>query len=179
MIIYLATESVIKQQAVRSILQQFTKNKLLKEQVELIGKDIDSNMPLTPYNKETFLGAKNRATKLRYQFKNCGQIYVGLESGLVKRYNHLYEECWCFITDDKKNEYFGYSSGYLLPGVVSNYLKNGGEHIDIMKKLENKYNISGKDTWAIYTKNIISRNVSIEEAFRNTFAAYLIKHKQR
>jgi len=46
-----------------------------------------------------------------------------------------------------------------------------------MSQLESKYQISVKDTWGIYTKNVISRNVSIEEAFRNALLAYLIKHE--
>jgi non-canonical (house-cleaning) NTP pyrophosphatase len=174
--IYLGTESKLKIQAVQSIIDQFIDKKLITSQIELIGKETESKVPLTPFNEQALHGAQNRAISLFEEFKEKGEIFVGLESALVERYTYLFEECWCYILDKNKKEYIGYSSGYYLPEIVSQHVKKGGKHIDIMKELEQKYKISGKDTWGIYTKNIISRNVSIEEAFRNAFSSLLIKH---
>lgn len=179
MIIYLGTESKLKIQAVKNVIDQFKNKNLISSNIDIIGKDTKSCVPLTPFNKEGLVGAKNRTLSLYHQFKNKGDIFVGIESALVERYSHLFEECWCYIIDKENKEFIGYSSGFYLPEIISKYIKRGGKHIDIMKQLEKKYRISGKDTWGIYTKNIINRTISLEEAFRNAFASYLIRHKNQ
>ena len=175
--IYIGTESSLKKQAVQKIVNEFVEKRLISSEVQLIGKRTESRVPLTPFNEEALQGAQNRAENLYHDFKEKGEIFVGLESALVERYSHLFEECWCCILDKNKKHYLGYSSGYYLPKIVSEHVKKGGKHIEIMRELETKYKVSGNDTWGAYTKNVISRNVSIEEAFRNAFASYLIKHQ--
>ena len=53
--------------------------------------------------------------------KNNGVVadfYVGLESGLVERYGHIYEEAWSCAITNKGKEYFGYSSGLKVPDYI-------------------------------------------------------------
>jgi non-canonical (house-cleaning) NTP pyrophosphatase len=176
MIIYLGTKSPLKTQSVHKILEQFAEKKLVSKDLTLLNEETDSQVPVTPFNEQALEGARTRSESLYQKYKEKGDIFVGLESALVERYSNLFEECWCVIVDKNGKEYLGYSSGYFLPEVVSEHIKKGGSHLDIMKELQVKYNILDRDTWGIYTKNIISRNVSVEEAFRNAFASFLIKH---
>lgn len=174
--IYLGTKSSIKIEAVREILRLFINKKLIGKDFKLITHNVTPIVPATPNNSDTLKGAKNRALYLYKKYKNLGDCFIGLESGLVKRYKYPFEECWCFVIDNKGRKFVGYSSGYYLPKKVTDGLKNGEKHIDIMRALERETKIPQKDTWAIYTHNLISRHESIKEATRNAFSSFLIHH---
>ncbi len=167
----LNSKSNLKKQALIEELNIYFKNKYLVKE-----KYIKIKIPETPINKLTFLGAKNRA-KIIKNFLNNNKnkfIFVGLESGLVKRNLIWFEECWCCLIY-KNRFYYGYSSGFSLPKTILEKLKIK-KHKEIMKELETKNKIWSKDTWAHYSKNLISRKLSIKEAFRNALISLLIDY---
>lgn len=174
--IYLATKSRLKINAIRKILKKLEKNGVVENNNRIISIDASSSVPATPYERETHIGAKNRAHSLFSYHITESDIYsVGIESGLTKRNGILFEECWCCIVDHDGNEYMGYSSGYPIPKNVRIMLDNGTNHIEALKILEEKLGIPRKDTWGIYTNNAISRAASIEEAFRNAFLSLIFQ----
>ncbi|MEI7604426.1 MAG: hypothetical protein WCJ19_05400 [bacterium] len=48
-------------------------------------------------------------------------------------------------------------------------MKNGETHIDLMIEHGKSLNLNEKDTWSIYSNNMIQREESIKESFRNAF----------
>lgn len=173
MIVYIGSKSGIKIKAVAQVLTVFSDKKLIDASWKVRGERIHSRVPVTPYDEEVLTGASNRAHTLHTQFLEKGDLFVGLESALVKRYGYLFEECWCYMLDKSKKEFVGYSSGYQLPARVRAHLEKGGTHTAIMNILEQERDISRKDTWALYSRKIIRRYESIAEAFRNALSVYL------
>ena len=163
--ILIGTTSKIKLDVVEATLRAYTKKRKLD--FTIIAKDVESQVPDTPYGDEAITGAKNRADALLKNFFDHAELFVGLESGLVERYGNIYEECWCVIGDKKGNEFFGYSSGFMLPKTITTQMSSGRTHREVLKDLAIAMNIESKDTWLIYSKGVLSRTESIKEAFRN------------
>ncbi|OHA58507.1 MAG: hypothetical protein A2571_01890 [Candidatus Vogelbacteria bacterium RIFOXYD1_FULL_44_32] len=147
--------------------------KILTEQLSLStdlhieGYKSNSGVPDTPYDKQTFDGSKNRAEDAKNNIPSA-DMWVGLESGLVERYGHIYEEAWCTIFT-KDETFYGYSSGLKVPDFILGEMKKlNKEHCDVMAILEEKYGNLPNDTWGTYSGGMIAREVSLEEALRNT-----------
>lgn len=161
--ILVGTNNEKKLEVVRSVLKQ-----LSQDEVKVSGISVDSKVPEAPIGRETLQGAYNRATEC---LKNGGHnFYVGVESGLVKRYGYSFEEAWAVILHND-NKYIGYSSGLLLPKIVIAKMEQGILHNKIMEELDEELNLpkNNRDTWSRYSGGAILRNVSLEEALRNAF----------
>lgn len=168
--IFLNVNNQAKKEAVQEILDHFIK-KNSKVKFQLFSRYRKIDISETPINDLTPKGAELRAERLKEIINEDQSIFMGVESGLVKRHGHFFEECWaCLIYKDKK--YFGYSSGLLLPAAILKKL-NKKTHVEIMKQLEKVNHISSKETWGNYTKNILQRKTSFLEAIRNAFASFL------
>lgn len=139
---------------------------------QIMPRDAESQVPSTPYENETLQGARNRLNSLKFE---QADLYVGLESGLIEHDYRLFEECWCVIEDSEGIEYIGISSSIQLPGSIVKELKIGKKHDDLLDELGEQLKISSKDTWAVYSKGIISREESMFEACRNALIAYFSK----
>lgn len=137
------------------------------DDVEVIGHDADSKVPEAPHDKQTHDGALNRATEC-YNLGSA-DYYVGIESGLVERYGNMFEEAWAVIITHDGTNLIGYSSGLLLPPIVSARMNDGKKHNHIMSEFDKLFNLpdDNRDTWSRYTGGTISRRVSLEEALRN------------
>ncbi|MEI6843223.1 MAG: DUF84 family protein [bacterium] len=128
-----------------------------------------SQMPDTPFDKQTFDGARNRATDSK-SHKTDANYYIGLESGLIERYGHIYEEAWAVVLCYGGKEYSGYSSGLKVPDFILKKMDDlKMEHSDVMTIIEEEYGKLPNDTWGTYSGGTISREVSLEEALRNVF----------
>lgn len=138
------------------------------------GKDIAvdsyaaiSGVPETPYDEQTFDGAKNRALNTKGNIKG-GDYYIGIESGLIERYGHIYEEAWAAVFDKEGKEFFGYSSGLKVPDYILQRMNElAMEHCDVMTLVEKEFGKLPNDTWGTYSGDTISRETSLEEALRN------------
>lgn len=169
--IFLNTNNKEKKKVIEETLNDLLK-KIPKGSFNIFSKYIKIDISETPINELTPKGAELRAEKLREIINDNQAIFIGVESGLVKRYNCWFEECWaCLIYKNKK--YFGYSSGLLLPAIVLKKMSLRS-HIEIMNQLEKETQISSKDTWGNYTKGILQRKISFSESIRNVFTSFLI-----
>ncbi|HEU5114551.1 MAG TPA: inosine/xanthosine triphosphatase [Candidatus Paceibacterota bacterium] len=138
------------------------------ETVHVLGFKASSGVPETPYDKQTFDGARNRA--MHSKEAGDADFYVGLESGLVERYGHMYEEAWCVVLAKDGAEYHGYSSGLKIPDYVLKRMDElGMEHCDAMTIIEKEHGDLPNDTWGNYSGGMILREQSLEEAVRNAF----------
>lgn len=155
---------------IKTVEQAF--KSLTSEEIVVAGFKADSKVPETPYDKQTFDGAKNRAEHSKKGGK--ADFYVGLESGLVDRYGSLYEEAWCVAIAQDGREYYGYSSGLKLPDYVIGEMKRlNKEHCDVMTILEERHGKLPNDTWGSYSAGMITRENSLFEAVRNAFIQIL------
>lgn len=161
--IIIGTKNQKKVSVVSSIFQEF----FADGEIEVSSHDAQSKVPEAPHDNETYEGALNRA--LECYSIGGGDYYVGLESGLVERYGHYFEEAWAVIISSDSKRHIGYSSGLLLPPVVVERMENGEKHNDIMAHFDKEFNLpdDNRDTWSRYTGGYISRQVSLEESLRN------------
>ncbi|MFA6270404.1 MAG: DUF84 family protein [Candidatus Paceibacterota bacterium] len=128
-----------------------------------------SQMPDIPWDKQTFDGARNRALDSKSNIAE-GDYYIGLESGLIERYGHIYEEAWAVVVTKDDTEYNGYSSGLKVPDFILKKMDElKMEHSDVMTIIEKEYGKLPNDTWGTYSGGTILREVSLEEALRNVF----------
>jgi non-canonical (house-cleaning) NTP pyrophosphatase len=138
--------------------------------------DAKSQVPDTPWDRQTFDGARNRALDSKSNVVG-GDYYIGLESGLINRYGHVYEEAWAVVIAGNGKEYYGYSSGLIVPGfILKKMAELKMEHSDVMNIIDKeygKYGESPNDTWGAYSGGTILREVSLEEALRNIFIQIL------
>lgn len=140
---------------------------LTPESLDLEAYDAPSGVPDAPHGQETYQGALNRAEECAK--RTTADYYVGIESGLVERYGNTFEEAWAVVIDKNGKTYIGYSSGLLLPPIVTKRLQDGELHNNIMEHYDKLFNLpeDNRDTWSRYTGGNISRQVSLDEALRN------------
>lgn len=161
--ILIGSESERKIACVVGVVRKLTKGDIVAN-----GFKAASGVPETPYGKETYVGANNRAQHCTEGGK--ASYYVGLESGLVKRYGSIYEEAWCAVIANDGSRYYGYSSGLRIPDYILNEMKRKElKHFEVMALLQEKHGILPNDTWGNYSANMITRENSLEEAVRNAF----------
>lgn len=173
--IYLGSKSQLKHQALGEALEFVKLQSIYNGEIEVVGVEIESGVPVTPNSSETYLGAKNRAMGM---INGEADLYMGLESGLISREGKMFEESWCVIFDNKKEEWVGISSAIQLPKIITEEMSVGNSHVEIVNKIADKSGISQKDTWGVYSKNILSRSVSLYEASRNALVSYFVKHEE-
>lgn len=165
--IIVGTNNKRKIAAVQSVVDSLSP----ADEVVVTGCSAESGVRDTPLDEETKTGAINRA-KNSMECEPEADMYIGIESGLVVRYGEWFEEVWVAAIYDGKT-YTAYSSGIVLPQVVSDQLTNDVQnHPHIMDALRAEHEIDvhaelGIDTWGNYTGNKVVREVGLEEAVRN------------
>lgn len=136
--------------------------------ISIEGYEAASGVPETPYDGETFHGAQNRARDAKAHMPAAADYYIGLESGLVERYGHIYEEAWSVVLTADGKEYAGYSSGLKVPDYVLQKMDTlKMKHNEAMTILEQEHGKLPNDTWGSYSGGMLIREVSLEEAIRN------------
>ena len=160
----IGTESPKKIETAKRVIAQVTQS----TDFCLTGFNADSKVGNTPYDKDTFEGASNRAAAAQTAYPKA-DYWIGLESGLVQRYEHLFEEAWACVIDNNNRAYYGFSSGLKVPDIVLTRMKeNSLEHWQAMIELRKELGMDTiKDTWGNYTGNKLLRDISLEEALRN------------
>ena len=171
--IIVGSASQRKIDTVKKVFEQVFKD----SDFDIVGCVVKSGVPETPYDKETFDGARNRAMEAK---RNGGEanFYVGLESGLVERYGHIYEEAWSCVLAKNGKEYFGYSSGLKVPDYILKKMEELKlEHCMAMEIIEKEFGNLPNDTWGTYSGGLIIREISLEESLRNAIIQALSHEK--
>ena len=130
-------------------------------EVEVMGLEVDSNVPVQPVNEETFRGAQNRAENLRMINRERSldaQFFAGIEGGIQQIYSRWFAfGCMC-IMDEMGRTGFGTSSHFELPEEVSKRLLNGEELGDVMDQITGDENSKQKQgAVGYFTKGVIDR----------------------
>ena len=161
--IVVGSASKRKIEIVSKVIHEIIKNEIIM----IEGYGAISGVPETPYDQQTFDGARNRANGSKENVPNA-DLYIGIESGLVERYGHIYEETWCVIVTKDGGEFYGYSSGLKVPDYIMKRMDELNlPHSEVMVILEEEYNLPDSETWGNYSGGMIAREVSLAEALRN------------
>ncbi|MEM0084782.1 MAG: inosine/xanthosine triphosphatase [Candidatus Methanomethylicia archaeon] len=148
----------VKVEAVRNICSRVFSD------FEVIPVDVDSGVMHTPIGEDEIIcGAMNRA--LNASKIVSGDLYVGMEGGIVMKFNTWFVTSWCAVYDSSGKWSFG-CGGYMpLPKRVVDMVMSGielGDAIDIISGLSNtKLDIGAI---GVLTKNILTRRDSWETA---------------
>jgi inosine/xanthosine triphosphatase len=123
---------------------------------EVIGIDVDSNVPDQPINHETFTGAENRAKGLKKinsaQSLNA-DFFVGIEGGIQQNYNKWFAfGCMCLIHKSGRKS-FGTSAHFELPEIVTKQLLERKELGHIMDEIMQQENTKQKGGAISYFTN--------------------------
>lgn len=143
---------------IKSVKEAFEK---YYENVEVEGFSIPSNVPEQPVGNETFTGAENRALALM-EINLAGNLnadfFVGIEGGIIEIHNTWFGfGCMCVI-DKNKNQSFGASPFFELPGFIVEELLDGIELGEVMDKLTGVENSKHKDgAIGFFTNGIMNR----------------------
>jgi non-canonical (house-cleaning) NTP pyrophosphatase len=162
----LGSTSQRKVEIVRKVLGE-----LVRSDMDVKGFEVKSRVPETPWNEETVIGARNRAMFCR-ELGEDADYFLGLESGLVERYGHIYEEAWAVVFTPDGKEFSGYSSGLKVPDFILKKMEQHNlPHYQIFAEDINS------DTWAQYSGELLLREVSLEESVRNAFVQIFAPEK--
>lgn len=149
------------------ITEEIIRELFKDQEIEIVGYAAVSGVPDTPYDEQTFNGAKNRALDAKKHVKGA-DYHIGLESGLVERYGHMYEEAWAAVINNAGGEFFGYSSGLKVPDYILQKMDElKMEHCDVMTTVEKDHGKLPNDTWGTYSGGMLARAVSLKESLRN------------
>lgn len=158
MLVVVGSKNPVKVKATQNILEKIYEN------VEVIGIDVDSEVPDQPFGKEeTIQGAINRAKNAySYDFN----LSIGIESGLMKIPNSItgyIDLQWCAIFDGD-NITLGVSAGFEYPPKVVEEVLEGKEVGDVMDKITGIENLGQKTGAVSYlSKGMLDRTENTEQ----------------
>lgn len=150
------------------------------DKLEVVGVEVDSGVSVQPMNDETFLGAQNRAAKLRELNENeklGAELFVGIEGGIVKQFERWFAfGCMCIIDEDGKVG-FGMSPHFELPATVVEKLLQGIELGDVMDEIMNQQNTKQKHgAIGYFTNGVMNRKELYIEGLKVAMVPFLHKN---
>lgn len=151
MIIAIGSTNPVKLNAVKTALKPiYKKAKFVSISVESRVKDQPRSI------KETKLGAKNRSLEALKITK--ADLAVGLEGGVFKVDDEMFNMAWCAITDKSGIISFGGGMCFSIPSSISKEIQKGQELGDLIDKLTNRINVKQKGgAISIFTDNLTTR----------------------
>ena len=151
-------------------------NKMLSDQLfEFEGVSVPSGVSDQPMtNKETFIGAKNRAENAKNKYPDA-DFWIGIEGGIEKIENEMEAFAWVYILDQNKSGK-SRTSTFFLPKKVVELIDEGlelGEADDIVFADSNSKQKNG--AVGILTGDVMDRTSYYVEAV--TLALIPFKNK--
>ncbi len=152
--IYIGSENPVKIESTRKGFEVVYKN---SSKFEFIGKSVMSGVADQPMtNKETLLGAENRANTLKDIYPD-GDFYVGIEGGVQANRKQMEAFAWIVILG-KKIVGKAQTATFQLPPDIVDLINQGVElgHADDMV-FRRKNSKQGNGAVGILTDNVIDR----------------------
>jgi len=147
--------------------------------VNAIGYEVNPGVSVQPVNDETFVGAQNRASKLKQmndeQNLNA-EYFVGIEGGITKQFNRWFAfGCMCVI-DKSGKAGFGMSPYFELPNTIVDKLLKGVELGDVMDEILNQQNTKQKQgAIGYFTNGVMNRKELYIEGLKVAIVPFLHK----
>ena len=153
--VLVGSKNPVKIDSVREAFSHYFAN------LEVVGISVESQVPDQPVNNQTFQGAENRVEalrKLNQENKLQAEFFVGLEAGVVNRYNKWFLLTAACIADNNGKTSLGMSPHLELPDHIAEDLLQGTELRFIASKLSGVENVHQKGGIVSFlTKGIIKR----------------------
>lgn len=149
------------------------------QNISVEGIDVNPGVPVQPINDETFIGARNRASKLKEmnEAQNLNaDFFVGIEGGIAKTFNKWFAfGCICVI-DKENNIGFGNSPSFELPEFVIEKLLNGAELGDVMDEILDEQNTKQRHgAIGFFTNGVMNRKELYIEGLKVAVIPFLHK----
>ena len=149
------------------------------ENIETEGIDVESGVSDQPVNDQTFVGAQNRAMKLKKlnDTQNLSADYfVGIEGGITKQFEKWFAfGCICVVDKEGKIG-FGTSPHFELPQSVVDKLLQGIELGDVMDEIMNQQNTKQKHgAIGFFTNGVMNRKELYIEGLKVALIPFLHK----
>ena len=156
--VIVGSKNPVKIKATKNILEK------IYGEIEVIGVNVDSQVPHQPFGKEeTIQGAINRA---KNAYSKYFDLSVGIESGLMDIPNSItgyIDLQWCAIFDGNKIT-LGVSAGFEYPPLVIEEVLKGREVGDVMDKVTGVDNLGQKTGAVSYlSKGMLDRTENTEQ----------------
>jgi len=151
--VIISSQNPVKIQAVKEAVQQLFPDENHRFEGISVSSGV-SEQPMT--DKETLLGAKNRASGAR-KIHPEGDLWVGIEGGIEPREGGMMAFAWIVI-EGEECEGLGRSAGFMLPPEVCRLIGQGielGEADDIVFGKSNSKQSNG--AIGLLTQDLITR----------------------
>jgi inosine/xanthosine triphosphatase len=147
--------------------------------INVEGVEVDSGVSIQPVNYETFLGAQNRAMKLKElndADKLNADFFVGIEGGIAKQFDKWFAfGCMCIIDKEGKTG-FGLSPHFELPNSIIEKLLSGTELGDVIDEIMNQQNTKQHHgAIGFFTNGIMNRKELYIEGLKVAVVPFLHK----
>jgi inosine/xanthosine triphosphatase len=147
--------------------------------IKIMGYEVESGVSAQPINNETFIGAQNRAMKLKNlndEQNLAAEYFVGIEGGITKQFNKWFAfGCMCVINKEGQIG-FGASPHFELPGVVVDKILKGIELGDVMDEIINQQNTKQKHgAIGFFTNGVMNRKELYIEGLKVAIIPFLHK----
>ena len=171
--ILVGSNNPVKISSVEEALKNYFNN------LEVVGFEVESGVSVQPVNDETFVGAQNRAMRLKElnNSQNLGaDLFVGIEGGIAKQFGKWFAfGCMCII-DKNERTGFGTSPHFELPPNVVEKLLQGIELGDVMDEIMNQQNTKQKHgAIGFFTNGVMNRKELYIEGLKVAVIPFLHK----
>lgn len=139
--ILVGSQNPVKIEAVREAFAHYF------DAVEVIGREVDPEVPAQPVNEDTFLGAKNRVLalqRLNEAEKLEADFFAGIEGGIIQLYGRWFSYGCMAIGDPQGRLGFGTSPLFELPEAIVAELLAGKELGHVIDYLAGDHNTKQK-----------------------------------
>ena len=149
------------------------------DSVSAVGMEVDSGVSVQPVNNDTYIGARNRALRLKElnRAQNLhADFFVGIEGGITQQFDKWFAfGCMCVVDVDGKIG-FGLSPHFELPPDVVKKLLSGKELGDVMDKIMNQQNTKQKHgAIGFFTNGVMNRKELYIEGLKVALIPFLHK----
>jgi inosine/xanthosine triphosphatase len=115
LVVHVGSVNPVKVEAVRNIFSKYF------SELEIEGSITRTSVPDEPWEDDVKRGAKERA----WQVMQNADIGVGIEAGLFRREDGIYDVQYCAILDKMGRYTFGTGPGFRYPAMIENELMKG------------------------------------------------------
>lgn len=149
------------------------------DNIEVIGIEVESGVSVQPINDETFVGAQNRALRLKelnHSQNHGAELFVGIEGGITKQFDKWFAfGCMC-VMDNSGRVGFGTSPHFELPQSVVEKLLQGIELGFVMDEIMNQQNTKQKHgAIGFFTNGVMNRKELYIEGLKVAIIPFLHK----
>ncbi len=157
--IAIGSTNPVKVKAARNVMK-----KIYGNNIEIIPIKVESGVSHTPIGEDEIVkGAINRAIQAIKKIN--ADLGIGMEGGIVKKFNRYFLTGWCAIVDNKGNYWLSSSVYMQLPNKVVEEVLKGKELGIVIDELTGLKDTKKKiGAIGIFTKNLMNREKAWEIA---------------